>query len=184
MLKMGTKSNSIILTASDIDRALSRLSHEIIEKNPSLKDLVIIGIRRRGITLARRLAHKIALRRGTQVPVGELDITRYRDDRPTSVRVQQMHEPAIPFSVDGKRVVLVDDVLCTGRTVRAAMDGLIDRGRPQIIQLAVLLDRGHRELPIRPDFVGKNIPTPRQDVVDVRLQEDDGCDEVVVRKSE
>ncbi len=175
--------NNTILAAPDIDRTLTRLAHEIVEKNRNLSGVVLVGIRRRGITLARRIARKIAERYEKILPVGELDVTRYRDDVTDALGEHTSPDPNFPFSVQGKRVILVDDVLFTGRTVRAAMDGLIARGRPQSIQLAVLLDRGHRELPIRPDYVGKNIPTPRKETVEVRLREDDGCEEVIIRKS-
>jgi len=178
-----TNKNGTILAAEDIDRALTRLSHEIVEKNRFLHDVVLVGIRRRGITLARRIAAAISATYGKNLPVGELDVTRYRDDCPGNTTNQYPGQSQIPFSVKGKRVVLVDDVLFTGRTVRAAMDALIALGRPRSIQLAVLLDRGHRELPIRPDYVGKNIPTPRQELVEVHLREDDGCDEVIVRNA-
>jgi pyrimidine operon attenuation protein/uracil phosphoribosyltransferase len=148
-----------------------------------MDSVVLVGIRRRGITLARRIAKKITEHYETILPVGELDVTRYRDDFSADQTDPLSASSHLPFSVQGKSVILVDDVLFTGRTVRAAMDGLITLGRPQSIQLAVLLDRGHRELPIRPDFVGKNIPTPREETVKVHLQEDDGFEEVVVRNS-
>lgn len=173
----------VILSSVEIDRTLSRLAHEIIEKNDSLGNLVIIGIRRRGITLAHRIARKITALQGTSIPVGELDITRFRDDCPDFDGIGTTAPHQLSFSVQGKNVILVDDVLCTGRTIRAAMDGLITLGRPQAVQLAVLLDRGHREFPIRPDYVGKNVPTPRREVVDVCLFEDDGRDEVILRNS-
>ncbi|MEX2226381.1 MAG: bifunctional pyr operon transcriptional regulator/uracil phosphoribosyltransferase PyrR [Dehalococcoidia bacterium] len=162
-----------IMSADDIRRAITRIAHEIVEHNRGAHDLILIGMRTRGVPLAQRLAHAIAGFEGVDVPVGSLDVGFYRDDlteRGPSVNIQPSDLP----EVAGKRVVLVDDVLYTGRTVRAALDALIDYGRPGRIQLAVLVDRGHRELPIRADFVGKNIPTSRSDDVQVRLDETDG----------
>ena len=170
-----------ILTEYEISRSLSRLAHEILERNKDIDDLVLLGIRRRGITLAQRIAKKIFDIVGRSIPVGELDITRYRDDCSAIGLHPQIKETTIPFPIQGKKVILVDDVLCTGRTVRAALDGIIDLGRPGSIQLLVLLDRGHRELPIRPDYVGKNVPTSRDEVVEVCLQEDDGSEQVVIK---
>jgi pyrimidine operon attenuation protein/uracil phosphoribosyltransferase len=172
-----------VLDASALDRALTRIAHEILEKNGGAAELAFVGLRTRGITLAQRLAAKIAQIDGATVPVGTLDITLYRDDlgiRGTPV----IRGTDIPFSIKGKTVVLVDDVLFTGRTIRAALDAIIDLGRPQAIQLAILIDRGHRELPIRPDYVGKNLPTSRRESVAVRLREHDGEDRVVIEAPE
>jgi len=162
-----------IMSVDDIRRAVTRIAHEIVEHNRGAHDLVLIGMRTRGVPLAHRIARAIEAFEAVEVPVGSLDIGLYRDDlteRGPSVNIQPSDLP----EVAGKRVVLVDDVLYTGRTVRAALDALIDYGRPGRIQLAVLVDRGHRELPIRADFVGKNIPTSRADDVQVRLEETDG----------
>ena len=161
-----------------IDRTLTRIAHEILEKHKGTEGLVLVGIRSRGVPLARRLAEKVRKIEGKDVPVGILDINLYRDDLTTIADHPILRKTEIPFSVDGARVVLVDDVLFTGRTIRAAMDGIIDLGRPMQIQLAVLVDRGHRELPIRADFVGKNVPTKSSDDVRVHLVEVDGRDEV------
>jgi pyrimidine operon attenuation protein/uracil phosphoribosyltransferase len=168
-----------VLDEAALDRALTRIAHEIIEKNDGAKEIAFVGLRTRGVTLAQRLAEKIARIDGSSVPVGTLDITLYRDDldlRGTPV----IRGTEIPFSIKGKTVVLVDDVLFTGRTIRAALDALIDLGRPRMIQLATLIDRGHRELPIRPDYVGKNLPTSRKESVAVRMKEHDGEDRVVI----
>ncbi len=170
-----------VMDADAIRRALVRIAHEILERNRSPHHLTLVGIRTRGVPLAHRLAAAIAAIEGVPVPVGTLDITRYRDDRPD--RPPPVAAPGpLPFDVAGRTVVLVDDVLYTGRTVRAAMDALVDLGRPAGIQLAVLVDRGHRELPIRPDYVGKNLPTARRERVSVRLVEVDGRDEVVIEE--
>jgi pyrimidine operon attenuation protein/uracil phosphoribosyltransferase len=161
------------MSADDIRRAITRIAHEIVEHNRGAQDLILIGMRTRGVPLAHRIARAIAGFEGVDVPVGSLDVGLYRDDlteRGASVNIQPSELP----EVAGRRVVLVDDVLYTGRTVRAALDALIDYGRPGRIQLAVLVDRGHRELPIRADYVGKNIPTSRGDDVQVRLDETDG----------
>jgi pyrimidine operon attenuation protein/uracil phosphoribosyltransferase len=165
-----------------IRRAVTRIAHEIIERNKGTDKLALIGIRRRGVPLALRLADKIRDIEGKQVPVGILDITLYRDDLGTRAQQPQVRQTEVPFSVDGKTIVLVDDVMFTGRTIRAALDAIIDLGRPRLIQLAVLVDRGHRELPIRADYVGKNVPTSRREAVEVRLQETDGEEEVVIMK--
>src|SRR5919197_2950947 len=164
-----------------LDRALTRIAHEILEKNDGAKDLAFVGLRTRGVTLAQRLAAKIAAIDGAQSPVGTLDITLYRDD--LDMRgAPVVRATEIPFSIKDKTVLLVDDVLFTGRTIRAALDALIDLGRPKMIQLAILVDRGHRELPIRPDFVGKNLPTSRSELVSVQLAEVDGMDLVSIRQ--
>lgn len=174
-------------------RAVTRMAHEIVERNKGASTLCLIGIRRRGVHLAARLADAIAAAEGARIPVGSLDVTEYRDDRDVRARPSSpgpSHSAPgaesgtqIPFDVAGRRIVLVDDVLYTGRTVRAALDALIDRGRPASIQLAVLIDRGHRELPIRPDYVGKNLPTSSRELVTVRLAECDGRDEVVIEEA-
>jgi pyrimidine operon attenuation protein/uracil phosphoribosyltransferase len=168
-----------IMNSEDIPRALARVSHEILEHNRGSEGLVIVGIHTRGVILARRLAQNILQFEGSQVPVAELDISLYRDD------LQQRTRPLVrptsfPVDIRDKKVILVDDVLFTGRTIRAAMDALNDFGRPRQVQLAILLDRGHRELPIRADYVGKNIPTSRDEQVKVRLTEVDGVDEVAI----
>jgi pyrimidine operon attenuation protein/uracil phosphoribosyltransferase len=168
------------MTEDEIRRALVRISHEIVERNKGVEDLVIIGVVRRGNYLARRIAKIIEEIENVKVPVGTMDITLYRDDvnlfdrRPTATKTD------IPFGIDGKRVILVDDVLHKGRSVRAALDGLMDFGRPDSIQLAVLIDRGHRDLPIAADYVGKNIPTSRKEWIEVALKEQDGIDKVSI----
>ncbi|HTO11034.1 MAG TPA: bifunctional pyr operon transcriptional regulator/uracil phosphoribosyltransferase PyrR [Candidatus Binatia bacterium] len=172
-----------VLDDAALDRALTRIAHEILERNGGAKDLAFVGLRTRGVTLAQRLNAKIAAIDGAQLPVGTLDITLYRDD--LDMRgAPVIRGTDIPFSIKNKTVVLVDDVLYTGRTIRAALDALIDLGRPGSIQLAILIDRGHRELPIRPDFIGKNLPTSRRETVAVRLKEHDGEDRVVIEEPE
>ena len=174
-------SERLVLTERDMARALSRIAHEILEQNRGPKELVMVGMRTRGAPLAHRIAAKIREFEGREVPVGSLDIGLYRDDISEGVRprVQPTH---IPVDIEGLKVVLVDDVVYTGRSTRAAMDALTDLGRPQLIQLAVLIDRGHRELPIRADYVGKNVPTSKDEEVMVRLVETDGRDEVVLAR--
>ena len=169
-----------VMDADKIDRALTRIAHEILERNQALKDLVLVGIRTRGVPISRRLQKKIAAIESRDVPVGILDITLYRDDLTAVGPHAVLKETKIHFPIDGRTIVLVDDVLFTGRTIRAALDGLMDFGRPRSIQLAVLVDRGHRELPIRADYVGKNIPTNLDEMVEVHLQEEDGRDEVLI----
>jgi pyrimidine operon attenuation protein/uracil phosphoribosyltransferase len=164
----------------DVRRALTRIAHEILERDKGAANVVLVGIADRGDDLARRLADEVRRIEGPVVPVGVLDITFYRDDIGMRPDAPEVHETRIPFDVSGKVVVLVDDVLFTGRTIRSAMDALMDLGRPRKIQLAVLVDRGHRELPIRADFVGKNVPTGRADDVRVLVAELDGEDSVVV----
>jgi len=171
------------MDSKGIDRALARIAHEILERNRDTKDLVLVGIHTGGVFLAQRLQKIISHIEGITIPMGMLDITFYRDDLSTGIRKPRPARTDIPFSLDGKKVILVDDVLFTGRTIRAAMDALIDFGRPQIIQLAVLIDRGHRELPIRADFVGKNVPTNFEDTVQVYLTEKDGKNEVVIESN-
>ncbi|HEX9410355.1 MAG TPA: bifunctional pyr operon transcriptional regulator/uracil phosphoribosyltransferase PyrR [Actinomycetota bacterium] len=169
-----------LLDGGEIRRAVSRIAHEILERNKGAGRLVLAGIAARGDDLARRLAEEIERIEGVRVRVGIIDITFYRDDIGMRAEAPEVHETRIDFDITGTTVVLVDDVLFTGRTVRSAMDALVDFGRPQAIQLAVLVDRGHRELPIRADYVGKNVPTRRDEEVRVRLMETDGEDAVVV----
>lgn len=169
-----------IMDKDGIRRALTRIAHEILEKNSGTEDLVLIGIRRRGVPLAKRIAKRIEEIEGTTIPLGILDITLYRDDLSQLAYQPLVRKTEVPFDITNKKVVLVDDVLYTGRTVRAALDALIDLGRPKLIQLAVLIDRGHRELPIRADFVGKNVPTSRKEEITVSLQEIDGDDRVAI----
>src|SRR5579871_4688403 len=172
-----------LMDADDIRRALTRIAHEIVEKNQGVKDLALVGVLTRGAPLAERLARLLQQIEGVEVPVGKLDIGLYRDDYADNPGgLPPLLPSAIIFDVTDRRIILVDDVLFTGRTVRAAIAALLDLGRPASIQLAALLDRGHRELPIRPDFVGKNIPTARQEHVQVRLSETDGEDRVFIRK--
>jgi pyrimidine operon attenuation protein / uracil phosphoribosyltransferase len=170
----------IILTAEDIRRTLARISHEIIERNSKLSDLVLVGMLTRGFPLARRLAANIKTFEGAEIPVGMLDISLYRDDLDSFEFKPVVNSSQIPTSIYGKTVVLVDDVLYTGRSTRAALDALIDFGRPATIQLAILVDRGHRELPIRADYIGKNIPTARSEEIKVELTETDGIDRVAI----
>lgn len=172
-----------VLDAESIRRAVVRMAHEILERNKSPQNLVLLGIRTRGVHLAARLADAIEAIEGVRPPHGALDVARYRDDRPPNNSLATQGA-TIPLPVAGCHVVLADDVLYTGRTARAAMDALIDLGRPASIQLAVLVDRGHRELPIRPDYVGKNVPTSAREHVAVRLVETDGRDEVVIEEPE
>ncbi|MEK7248551.1 MAG: bifunctional pyr operon transcriptional regulator/uracil phosphoribosyltransferase PyrR [Chloroflexota bacterium] len=168
----------VVLAADDIRRAVRRIAHEIVERNQGLEGIALVGLRTRGVPLAERLAAAIEEFEGQRVPVGALDIGLYRDDI-SSMELRPRIQPTdMPISIDGRRVVLVDDVLYTGRSIRAALDALTDFGRPSQIQLAVLVDRGHRQLPIRPDYVGKNIPTSFQEEVEVKLEEIDGEDEV------
>ncbi len=173
-----------IMTAEEIRRATIRISHEIVEKQAGTAGLVLIGIQRRGVPLAQRLAAAIREHEGVEVPVGALDITFYRDDLSLIAQQPIVKGTDIPVDLNDKTVVLVDDVLYTGRTIRAAMDALVDFGRPRAIRLAVLIDRGHRELPIRADHVGKNVPTSREEQVAVRLVEVDGEDSVSIERVE
>ncbi|WP_261664244.1 bifunctional pyr operon transcriptional regulator/uracil phosphoribosyltransferase PyrR [Deinococcus sp. Marseille-Q6407] len=169
---------AVILDSHEVRRAMTRIAHEIIERNKGAEGLALIGVHTRGIPLAERLAAKLSELEGVEVPTGSLDITLYRDDLSEVARQPIIRETQVPFDLAVRRVILVDDVLFTGRTVRAALDALIDIGRPSGIQLAVLVDRGHRELPIRADYVGKNLPTAQDEVVKVKLQETDGTDSV------
>ena len=170
------------MTADEIRRATIRLSHEIVEKQAGTHGLLLIGIQRRGVPLAQRIAASILEHESVEVPVGALDITFYRDDLSMVAQQPVVKGTELPVGIDGKTIILVDDVLYTGRTIRAAMDALVDFGRPQAIRLAVLVDRGHRELPIRADHVGKNVPTSREELVKVRLEETDGTDEVEIER--
>ena len=172
--------NSVVLTEQDISRAVTRITHEILEKNKGATSLVLVGIRTRGTTLAKRIKKKINDIKGIEVDLGVLDITLYRDDLSAGKQNPLIEKTSLPFPLEGKQVVLIDDVLFTGRSIRAAIDALIDFGRPASIQLGVLIDRGHRELPIRPDYVGKNIPTSKANRVQVLMREDDGKDEVCI----
>ena len=180
---MTVREKAEVLDAAGLDRALTRIGHEIVEQAGGA-DLALVGIKTRGETLADRIAGKIAGIEGKRPAVGALDITLYRDDLGSRVEQPQVRSTEIPFPLKGITVVLVDDVLFTGRTIRAAMDALMDLGRPRVIRLAVLIDRGHRELPIRPDYVGKNLPTSRKETVAVMLTEHDGQDRVVIQEPE
>lgn len=176
---------AVILDEQAIRRALTRISHEIIERNKGIDNCILVGIRTRGIYLAERLAKNIEKFEGKAIPVGEVDITLYRDDLTVKTLDKEplLKSTKLPEEITNKKIILVDDVLYTGRTVRAAMDALMDLGRPAQIQLAVLIDRGHRELPIRPDYVGKNVPTARSEIVNVELVEVDNIDNVTIVKN-
>ena len=171
-----------VMDADRMSRALTRIAHEILERNRGLDEVALVGIRTRGVPIARRLGQLLREINGDHVPTGSLDITLYRDDLMRNAVGPQpvVRRTEIPFSIDDRRILLVDDVLYTGRTTRAALDALIDFGRPKGIQLIVLVDRGHRELPIKADYVGKNIPTSPEESVQVRLQEIDGVDEILI----
>lgn len=171
---------TVVMDAQAIQRALTRIAHEIVEKNKGTKDLIIVGIRRRGVPLAERLSKIINDIEGVKVPIGILDITLYRDDLSHMSYQPLIQETQILEDITNKTLVLVDDVLYTGRTIRAALDALIDLGRPKKIQLAVLIDRGHRELPIRADYVGKNVPTATREAIEVRLFDTDDCEKVFI----
>jgi pyrimidine operon attenuation protein/uracil phosphoribosyltransferase len=179
---MDKRQEKLVMDGSEVARALTRIAHEILERNKGTEGMALVGIRTGGVHLAHRLARKIEEIEHVQVPIGELDITLYRDD--LAIRKDQpiLRKTSIPFKVSDTRIVLVDDVLFTGRTIRAAMDGLIDLGRPAEIPLAVLVDRGHRQLPIRANFIGKNIPTARDEIVHVFLEEEGEEDRVVILK--
>ena len=173
----------VVMDADRMSRSLTRIAHEIVERNRGIDDLALVGIRERGVPLARRIAVELNRISNTDVPTGALDITLYRDDLMRQAVGPQplVRSTDIPFDIDNRVILLVDDVLYTGRTIRAALDALIDFGRPRAIQLVVLIDRGHRELPIKADYVGKNVPTSRRESIQVRLQEVDGHDEVVIQ---
>ena len=174
-----------VMDADRMSRALTRMAHEILERNRGLDEIALVGIRTRGVPIARRIAKSLHEINGDDVPTGALDITLYRDDLMRHPVGPQpvVRRTEIPFSIDDRKILLVDDVLYTGRTIRAALDALIDFGRPKSIQLAVLVDRGHRELPIKADYVGKNVPTSLKEIVTVRLTETDGADEVSVSQA-
>jgi pyrimidine operon attenuation protein/uracil phosphoribosyltransferase len=178
--EMEKNARARILDKEGIERTLQRISHEIVEKNQGATNLAVIGIKTRGAVLAEKIAANIKAIEKKEVPLGAIDITLYRDDLTEIAKQPLVHATEINFDITGKRIILVDDVLYTGRTVRCALDELIDFGRPACIQLAVLIDRGHRELPIRPDYVGKNIPTAKEEQVEVRLEGTDGEEEVVI----
>ena len=174
----------VVMEADRIDRTLTRIAHEVMERNQRLTDIALVGIRTRGVTIAQRLSRTLAQINGAKIPTGSLDITLYRDDlmRHTVGPQPVLRQTEIPFSIDERRILLVDDVLYTGRTVRAALDALIDFGRPLSIQLIVLVDRGHRELPVKADYVGKNLPTSLRQSVQVFLREVDDRDEVTIEE--
>ncbi|AWP28820.1 Uracil phosphoribosyltransferase [Paenibacillus vortex V453] len=178
----------VIMDETAIRRALTRIAHEILEKNKGIEDCVLVGIRTRGVFLAQRIAERMNEIEGTPIPWGEIDVTSYRDDRDskeaTAERVEGAKLSLEHLNIHDKKVILFDDVLYTGRTIRAAMDALMDCGRPRMIQLAVLADRGHRELPIRPDYIGKNVPTSKHEEITVALTEIDGKDEVTISQRE
>lgn len=170
-----------VVDAVTMKRALTRISYEIIERNKGIQDIVLVGIKTRGIYIAQRLAERLKQLEDIDVPVGELDITLYRDDV-KDMEEPELHSSDVPVSIEGKEVILVDDVLYMGRTIRAAMDAVMDLGRPRKISLAVLVDRGHRELPIRADYVGKNIPTSKTEEIIVEMEERDGADRIMISK--
>ena len=170
-----------VVDAVTMKRALTRISYEIIERNKGIQDIVLVGIKTRGIYIAQRLAERLKQLEDIDVPVGELDITLYRDDV-KDMEEPELHSSDVPVSIEGKEVILVDDVLYTGRTIRAAMDAVMGLGRPRKISLAVLVDRGHRELPIRADYVGKNIPTSKTEEIIVEMEERDGADRIMISK--
>ncbi len=183
-MNMVLREKAEIVDADGLRRIITRIAHEIVERNKGVEDLVLVGIRRRGVPLAQRIAAKITEFEGRTPVLGSLDITLYRDDLSTVSHQPVVGPTDIPVDINGRVVVLVDDVLYTGRTIRAAMDALIDFGRPRSIQLAVVIDRGHRELPIRADFVGKNVPTSKREVIGVKLQDLDGVDSVVIKEGD
>ncbi len=177
---MTLREKAKVLSAEEMERALKRMAHEIIEKNGGLDKVVLVGIQRRGVFLGRRLAKYLQSIEETKLFSGELDITLYRDDLTLLHDQPVVHSTSIPVDINGMKVVLVDDVIYTGRTIRAALDALMDMGRPEAVQLAVLVDRGHRELPIHPDYQGRVVPTSKSEIVEVRVEEYDGSDEVVI----
>jgi pyrimidine operon attenuation protein / uracil phosphoribosyltransferase len=173
---------TVLMDTQAIRRALTRIAHEIVEKNKGVDDVIIVGIRTRGVPIAECIAEEIKKIEGKKIPVGVLDITLYRDDLSTRSYQPVVHPTQMPVDITNKTIILTDDVLYTGRTIRAALDAIIDMGRPKTIQLAVLVDRGHRELPIRADYVGKNVPTAAKEVVSVQLDATDGVEKVVIRE--
>jgi pyrimidine operon attenuation protein / uracil phosphoribosyltransferase len=179
----GRQHERLVMESGDMTRAMTRIAHEILERNKGVKDLALVGIRTGGVHLAHRLARRIQDIEGAAIPIGELDITLYRDDLALRKEQPILRRTSVPFDISGKIIVLVDDVLFTGRTIRAAMDGLIDLGRPAEIQLAVLVDRGHRQLPIKATYIGKNIPTSREENIHVLLEEAGDDDRVVIVKA-
>jgi pyrimidine operon attenuation protein / uracil phosphoribosyltransferase len=179
----GRQQERLVMESGDMARAMTRIAHEILERNKGVKDLALVGIRTGGVHLAHRLARRIQDIEGAAIPIGELDITLYRDDLALRKEQPILRRTSVPFDISGKIIVLVDDVLFTGRTIRAAMDGLIDLGRPAEIQLAVLVDRGHRQLPIKATYIGKNIPTSREENIHVLLEEAGDDDRVVIVKA-
>jgi pyrimidine operon attenuation protein/uracil phosphoribosyltransferase len=179
---MSLREKAEIVDADGLRRIVTRIAHEIVERNKGVDDIVLVGIRRRGVPIASRIAEKIKEFEGRAPIEGSLDITLYRDDLSMVANHPVVGSTEIPVDINGKVAILIDDVLYTGRTVRAAMDALIDFGRPRTIQLAVVIDRGHRELPIRADYVGKNVPTSKKEVIGVKLQEIDGVDSVVIKE--
>jgi pyrimidine operon attenuation protein/uracil phosphoribosyltransferase len=181
---MTLREKAKLMSETDMERAIRRMAHEIIETNKGLENVVLVGIQRRGVFLAQMIREVLRQFEQTKVPTGELDITLYRDDLTLLHDHPVVHSTSMPLDITGKRIVLIDDVIYTGRTIRAALDALMDLGRPNIVQLAVLVDRGHRELPIAPNYVGKNVPTSREEVVEVRVKEIDGVNEVVICERE
>lgn len=184
VMQMSEAERHILMDETAIRRALTRIAHEIVERNKGIEDCIVVGIKTRGVYLANRIAARISDIEGIEVPAYELDITKYRDDLTSEfaleVTEQLVEAELSAMNVKNKKVILFDDVLYTGRTIRAAMDAIMDQGRPQSIQLAVLVDRGHRELPIRPDFIGKNVPTSKHEVIQVQLSEIDTIDQVTI----
>lgn len=178
----GLVDKTVLMDTQAIRRALTRIAHEIVEKNKGVDDVIIVGIRTRGVPIAECIAEEIKKIEGKKIPVGVLDITLYRDDLSTLSYQPIVHPTQMPVDITNKTIILTDDVLYTGRTIRAALDAIIDMGRPKTIQLAVLVDRGHRELPIRADYVGKNVPTAAKEVVSVQLDVTDGVEKVVIRE--
>jgi pyrimidine operon attenuation protein/uracil phosphoribosyltransferase len=178
--KFGLREKAQLMSASEIERTLLRMAHEIVEKNSGVKDLVLIGIRRRGVPLAERLGKLIGRIESTKIPVGSLDITFYRDDLSTLGPRPVVQESELGLNIEDKNIILVDDVLFTGRTIRAAMEALFTHGRPRRVQLCVLIDRGHRELPIEAAFVGRAVPTTMREVIEVKLNEVDGMEKVLL----
>jgi pyrimidine operon attenuation protein/uracil phosphoribosyltransferase len=183
-LNMAKTEKTVVMTEDDMDRVLRRIAIEIIERNKGLEGIILLGIQRRGVFLASRLRKLFMEIENVKVPAGELDITLYRDDIPTLLEQPVVHSTSIPEDIAGKKLVLVDDVLYTGRTIRAALDAMMDLGRPDNVQLVILVDRGHRELPIQADYVGKVVPTSSSEMVEVRVNEIDGEDRVLITEEE